>query len=90
MPDYPTFTLKPNASIYGPVAFNSRILNCARHVFSYITNVDEIYDFSFQNKEETPISMILNILYILVQFAIGMNKYKLHFVVCYMNALSRS
>ena len=66
------------------------ILNCVRHVFSYITNVDEIYDFSFQNKEETPISMILHILCILVQLAIMMNKYKLHFVIYYINPLSRS
>ena len=66
------------------------ILNCVRHTFSYITNVDEIYDFSFQNKEETTISMILHILCILVQFAIMMNKYQLHFVICYINPLSRS
>ena len=53
------------------------ILNCVRHAFSYITNVDKVYDFSFQNKEETPISTTLHILCILVQFAIMMNKNKL-------------
>ena len=66
------------------------ILNCVRHVFSFITNVDEIYDVSFQNKEERPISMILHVLCILVQFAIMMNKYQLHFVIYYINHLSRN
>ena len=68
------------------------ILNCVRHVFSYITNINEIYDFRFQNKEETPISMILRVhfLCILVQFAITMKKYQLYFVIYYINPLSRS